>query len=355
MNEVAECPVSSGGQRQQMESFRSDIRAESLAPLWDVLSQLVTPTPRSSVQAHLWHFDTVRTHLMRAGELITAEQAERRVLVLENPGLPGKSCITSSLYAGIQLVLPGETAPCHRHSQSALRFVLEGNGGYTIVDGEPIAMAPFDLVLTPNDCWHDHANPTDKPMIWLDGLDLPTVTLFDASFGEKLPEASSPRERPEGDALRRFGRNLAPLGGGSHSAAKRRNVMFHYPHAEWLASLKSIASVDEPDPHFGYALEFTNPVDGGPLMDTIAAHVRLLPKGFHTKERRATDGTVFAVVAGTGTATIEGADMPLGPRDIFVVPSWKALTLKADDELVLFGYSDRSAQQKLGLFREQLA
>lgn len=337
-----------------MDIFRNDIRNEHLAPLWDVLAQLVTPTPKSPVQAHRWNYEVIRNHLIRAGDLITAEEAERRVLVLENPGLPGKSCITSSLYAGVQLVLPGEIAPCHRHSQSALRFVLEGTGGHTTVDGEPIEMAPFDLVLTPNGHWHDHANPTDAPMIWLDGLDVPTVIAFDASFGEKYPEANHPITRPSGDSLSRFGRNMAPLT-EAHQQPSARNVLFHYRYEEWRASLGTIAAADAPNSHLGYALEFVNPIDGGPLMDTIAAHVRLMPAAFETKPRRSTDATIFVVVSGRGLAIIEGNPTQLAPRDIFVVPSWHELILNSSEELVLFGFSDRAAQQKLGLFREHLA
>lgn len=130
---------------------------------------------------------------MRAGDLISAEQAERRVLILENPGLPGTSSVVPSLYAGLQLILPGEVAPCHCHTQCALRFVMEGSGAHTAVDGEKAIMHPFDLVLTPNWHWHDHGNSSSGPMIWLDGLDIPTVRHFEASFAKKLDAPRIPR------------------------------------------------------------------------------------------------------------------------------------------------------------------
>jgi gentisate 1,2-dioxygenase len=122
--------------------------------------------------------------MTEAGKLITAKEAERRVLILENPGLRGQSKVTTSLFAGIQMVIPGDVAPAHRHSQSALRFILEGKGAFTAVDGERTVMEPGDFVITPSMTWHDHGNETNEPMFWLDGLDIPMVQFFDASFAE---------------------------------------------------------------------------------------------------------------------------------------------------------------------------
>ena len=166
---------------------------------------------------------------MRAGTLISASQAERRVLILENPGLPGHSGITPSLYAGLQLILPGEIAPAHRHTQCALRFVIEGEGAYTSVDGEKAIMHPFDLVLTPGGQWHDHGNTTKMPMIWLDGLDIPTVRHFDASFAEKYAEDQFPQSVPAGDSLEVYGRNLRPLPRAHRGSPPRSSTAIPLP------------------------------------------------------------------------------------------------------------------------------
>src|SRR5579859_4221517 len=142
----------------EREAFYQRIGQKNLAPLWTSLNDLITPEPRSKcVPAH-WRFADVRAAMMEAGEIITAKEAERRVLVLENPGLRGQSKVTTDLYAGVQMVVPGDVAPAHRHSQSALRFVLEGQGAYTSVDGERTAMSPGDSVITPAWTWHDHSN-----------------------------------------------------------------------------------------------------------------------------------------------------------------------------------------------------
>ena len=140
----------------EREAFYKKIDGENLSALWNVLGDLVTPEPRSACQPHLWKFDAIRAYMNEAGNLITAKEAERRVLVLENPGLRGQSKITTSLFAGVQMVVPGDVAPAHRHSQSALRFVLEGQGAFTSVDGERTAMSPGDFVITPSMTWHDH-------------------------------------------------------------------------------------------------------------------------------------------------------------------------------------------------------
>jgi gentisate 1,2-dioxygenase len=185
-------------QRSQLEALYAEMAPANLTPLWELLAGLVKPQPNSPAHVHRWNYDQARDYLMRAGDLISAEQAERRVLILENPGLEGQSAIVPSLYAGLQLILPGEIAPCHRHSQCALRFVMEGDGAFTALDGEKAIMRQYDLVLTPGGQWHDHGNTTDQPMIWLDGLDIPTVRLFDAQFAEHFDGKAFPKAPPPG-------------------------------------------------------------------------------------------------------------------------------------------------------------
>lgn len=345
----------SNEQSSQLQALYNEMAPAGLTPLWEVLAALVTPTPKSPVVAHRWVFDQARDYLMRAGDLISAAQAERRVLILENPGLPGASRITNSLYAGLQLILPGEVAPCHRHTQCALRFVMEGDGAYTAVDGEKAFMRPFDLILTPGGQWHDHANPTDRPMIWLDGLDIPTVSHFDASFSEKLGDDQHPETVPPGDTSSRYGHNLRPMRGTAADRRPAHQPLFHYPYADWRPALDRLAAAGEPDPHLGHALEFRNPADGGSIMPTISAHVRLLPKGSATRARRSTDASIYVVVEGSGQAWLDDQPMPLRPRDVIVVPSWTTLRFEAEDTLVMFGYSDRACQEKLNLYREENA
>src|ERR1700681_1860498 len=169
----------------ERQAFYDRIAPVNLAPLWEQLHSLVTPAPVPRCLPAIWRYRDVRPHLMQSGSLITAQEATRRVLMLMNPGLGGQASITGSLFAGLQLIMPGEVAPAHRHTQSALRFIIEGHGAYTAVDGERTAMQPGDFVITPSWTWHDHGNETKEPMVWLDGLDIQIVKLLSASFAEQ--------------------------------------------------------------------------------------------------------------------------------------------------------------------------
>ncbi|MCM5680040.1 gentisate 1,2-dioxygenase [Schlegelella sp. S2-27] len=321
-----------------------------MAPLWEVLSALVPPQPRSPAVAALWRYAELRRHVLEAGRLLTAEEAERRVLILENPGLRGQSCVTRSLYAGLQLILPGEVAPAHRHTQSALRLVLDGEGAYTAVDGERTTMHRGDFIVTPAWTWHDHGNPGDQPVVWLDGLDIPMVRFFDAGFAEKNAQSAPPPSRPEGDALARYGANMVPIDYAPKPTEATR--VFVYPFERTRASLKAISG-GVPDPHHGFKLRYVNPATGASPMPTIGACAQWLPAGFETRPLRSTDGTVHVCLQGHGEVKVGEQSWRLQENDVFVVPSWHDLQLRADGDSLLFSFSDRPAQQALGLWREQ--
>jgi len=334
----------------ELKALYQRLSAKHTAPLWEVLGELVTPQPKAGCAAAMWRYDEVRALLMDAGALISAQDAERRVLALQNPSARGLPQITPTLFAGVQLVMPGETAPTHRHSASALRFVLEsGEGAYTAVDGERTTMRAGDFILTPSWTYHDHGNPSDKPAIWLDGLDIPMVNLFSASFAEHHPEEIQPVMRPEGDALSRYGAALMPV----DFTPERRSPLLSYPYARSRETLDRLHRNGPVHAVHGIKMQYVNPATGGYPMPTIAAFLQLLPKGFETKSYRSTDATVFCAAEGRGTSRVGDESFTWGPRDVFVVPSWMPVTHSATDEAVLFSFSDRPAQKSLGLWREQ--
>jgi gentisate 1,2-dioxygenase len=336
--------------REQRREYYQRIDGHNLTPLWEVLGALVPPSPRTPVAPAHWRYADIRQHVMEAGRLITAAEAERRVLILENPALRGQSSITQSLYAGLQLILPGEVAPAHRHSQSALRLVLDGEGAYTAVDGERTTMRRGDFIITPSWTFHDHGNLGDQPVVWLDGLDIPTVRFFDAGFAEHSKDASQVAVRPEGDALARYGNNMLPV--DFHQTSCEPTKVFVYPFVKTRESLLSISKTAV-DPHFGYKLRFVNPATGASPMPTIGAFAQRLEAGFETKPYRSTDGTVYVCLEGEGTADIGGQTYHFIENDVFVVPPWHTLRLQANSDTMLFSYSDRPIQQALGLWREE--
>src|SRR6266478_6385818 len=323
---------------------------KNMAPLWEVMRNFVTPEPVSpAVPAH-WRYVEVRPLLFEAGAMISAEQAERRVLVLENPGLPHQSSITHSLYAGIQLVMPGEIAAQHRHSQAALRFILEGNGATTTVDGERFEMYPGDLVLTPSWQWHDHQNETNEPIVWMDGLDIALVALLDASFSQNSNRKEQEVTQAKDTSRARYGANLLPI---DDAPVSLNSPLMRYPYVEAKKSLEHLRAHSEWDPCHGIRMRYAHPQTGDWAMPTMGQVIQLVPKGFATAPYRATDGTIFAVAEGAGTAMIGDETFTVTQKDVFVAPPWAWRKFKSDGDLTLFSFSDRPVQEKLGLWRQE--
>src|SRR6201981_3743664 len=311
----------------ERQAFYDEIAPANLAPLWEQLHSLVTPAPVPKCLPTVWHYRDIRPFLMQSGSLISAQEATRRVLMLMNPGLGGQASITGSLFAGLQLIMPGEIAPAHRHTQSALRFIIEGHGAYTAVDGERTAMEPGDFVITPSWTWHDHGNETDEPMVWLDGRALPIVTLPAASFAEQAPAEVQAVTRPEGDSAARFGNNLVPV---DWRPEVKTSPVFNYPYARTREALETLSRNGDPDPYHGHKMRYVNPASGDYAMPTIGTFIQLLPRGFSTGPYRSTDGTVYVAVEGSGESRIGGHVFRWRPRDIFVVPSWLPVSHRAE-------------------------
>lgn len=333
------------------QAFYDKIEPHSLKPLWEVLKNIIPPEPAAKAVPQIWRYPEIRPFLVESGGLLTAEEAERRVLVFENPSYPGQSRTTASLYAGIQVIMPGETAPAHRHTPSALRFVIEGQKGFTAVGGERTTMREGDLVITPPWAWHDHGNEGDSPVTWLDGLDIPMLGYFESVFMEGYNDSRHETTRPEGDALARYGAGMTPI--DAVSPYGQTSPIFNYPYERSREALAAIARAGAPDPHTGHTLKYTNPLDGGWAMPTMATWLTLLPKGFETTAIRSTDSMVMHVAEGEGEADIGGERFTFGPKDTLAIPGWKWRSFKATSEACLFFFSDRVVHEKLGFFREE--
>jgi len=335
---------------QELKQFYEQLRVQNVTPAW--IAGGVTVEPRSKAVGHVWHWRDVRPHAMRAAELVGTEQAERRVLRLTNPELPGVSA-SNTLVANIQIVMPGEIARAHRHSASALRLIIEGQGGYTVVNGDRIPMHPGDLVLTPNWTWHDHANDTEAPMIWLDGLDTPLVRMLEAGFYEEFGQERQPIGAGPDPSVAKYGAGgLRPA--WEAGTAARYSPLWHYPLSQARAALERLAAEDSGSPFDGVILEYTNPLTGGSAMPTIACYIQLLHPGQHTQAHRHTCCTNYHVIEGSGHSIVGGQRLDWEDKDVFTIPTW-TLHEHANTgtrPALLFSFSDAPVMKALDLYRE---
>jgi gentisate 1,2-dioxygenase len=332
------------------QAYYDKISTYHMAPLWEKLKDLVPQEPVTKCVPALWRFAEAKALILEAGDLITAKEAERRVLVLENPGLRGQSRITNSLFAGLQMIIPGEVAPVHRHTASAIRLVLDGEGAYTAVEGEKATMSPGDFVLTPNWAPHDHGNPSAKPMIWLDVLDMPTINFYETGFSEHFETEMQPTGRQDGHSLALYGSGVLPDGAPVHL---KRSPVINYTYARTRPLLERMKAGGDIDRRHGARVRYANPLNGGWALPTMGAHLALLPHNFQGEHYRATDGTIFVCVEGEGATMIDGVAFEWRQNDVFVVPPWKRYAHRAAKESVLFSISDRPAQEALGIWREE--
>src|SRR5919198_10432 len=306
----------------EREAFYGELPQFGMKPLWAVLSEALTPEPRVRSVPYVWRWRDVRPRMLRAGELVTAEEAERRVLMLVNPGLDGRPAATATLFAGIQLILPGEVARTHHHTPTAVRFIIEGEAGYSTVSGEKSVMQKGDFLTTPIWTWHDHGNEGSEPVMWLDGLDIPLITNLDAVFYEELRDATGQDVQPVNkaldDSLARWGANMRP--------AWQRPSATYTPvlNYRWDTSRGALHALreDKGSPFDGIILEYINPHTGGPALPTMSAYLQLLRAGEHTKTHRHVASTVYHAAEGGGFSIIAGQRFDWAEGDTVVVPAW---------------------------------
>src|SRR5258708_7255678 len=255
------------------QAYYDKISDHDMAPAWEKLRQLIGSEPKTECAPAIWRFRDVKTLVLESAELISAQEAERRVLVLENPGLRGKSRITQTLFAGLQLIMPGETAAGHRHTASAIRFIVDGKGAHTSVEGERIYMSAGDFGLTPNWTAHDHGNTSDKPMIWLNVLDLPIINFFETMFAEHLDDGVQLASRRDGDSMAFYGSGVLP---DRPPGTFKCSPVINYTYARIRPILERLRQAGDVDKRHGARVRYANPVTGGWVMPTMGAQLALL-------------------------------------------------------------------------------
>lgn len=332
------------------DEFCGALAAKDLQPLWTQAGRLMPPEPLPSTIAWLWKWTTLLPLAERAGQLITIERGgDRRVLALANPGLGGMPYTSSTLWGAIQYLGPGETAPAHRHTPSALRFVLEGDGVWTTVQGDALDMSAGDLILTPKWTWHDHTNTSELSMTWFDGLDLPLVAALEAIFFENHPDRMQVVEGTHNRSEQIFGgRGTRPL---DTPALPDHSPLLVY---RWKDTDASLTALLESRNAQTASLEFVNPSNGRSAMPTLGCEMHRVLPGERTRTQRKTGSSIYVVFRGTGCSVIDGQRFEWGPGDIFVTPSWALVDHLALETADLFAVSDRPVLQALRLFREEI-
>lgn len=350
---------SATAQAKLAELYR-DLAAVGMTPLWTVRDDLMPSHPRPRAVPHRWRWSELYPLAARSAELVPVGRGgERRAFGLGNPGLPGDPYTTPTLWAAIQYLAPGESAPEHRHSQSAFRFVLQGEGVWTVVDADPVAMRRGDLLLTPGWRFHGHHNVAVEPMAWLDGLDIPFVAQNDQGFFELGPDRVSDTSTPARSRNERLwgGPGLTPVSAAGHQAASPL-LAYRWAHTD-AALAAQLELEDEGVPGVvspGHAaVRFTNPTTGDDALGTIRIEMHRLRAGAASRSTRTSASSVWQVFDGTGRVTMNGQLQPLAHGDVIAIPAWTELRLEADAGLDLFTFSDAPIFEKLGLLRTEVA
>ena len=344
----------------QLRALYEGFEAEHLMPLWAQVGDLMPMHPKPKAVPHVWKWSNLLPLAEKSGELVPVGRGgERRALGLANPGLGGNAYISPTLWAAVQYLGPRESAPEHRHAQNAFRFVVEGEGVWTVVDGDPVRMSRGDLLLTPGWRFHGHHNISDQPMAWIDGLDIPFCQQNDVGFFEFGPDKVSNQSTPKFSRGERLWCHpgLRPLSQLQDTASTPIGA-YRWEFTD-RALTEQLLLEDEGQPATiepGHAaIRYVNPTTGGDVMATMRCEFHRLRGGIKTAARRDVGSTVFQVFEGMGSVVLEGDEHPLEKGDIFVVPSWIQWSLQAESQFDLFRFSDAPVMERLNFARSEVS
>jgi gentisate 1,2-dioxygenase len=333
------------------DAFHQLIHQNHMYGLWEIASQM-TPHPRPEAVPYQWKWSLLKEVVKQSCTAVPVGD-ERRAMQLFNPGLSGQWATTNTLIAAVQVLLPGEVARAHRHSPAAIRFIIEGDGAYTAVEGEKVIMHPGDFILTPSWQWHDHGNETKETVVWMDGLDVPLTKALNAMFFEMHRDIKASHHKPVNGSQALYGHGkLAP------TWTKERPLFSPLMLYSWDQTMEALHALREHDasPYDGISLEYTHAQTGGPVLPTMSCRVQMVRKGERLKPKRVSGSSVFLVKQGKGRSVINGTPFDWEKNDIIALPSWAQhdYANTGSDDAILFSISDRPVIQALGLYREEL-
>ncbi|SDI54800.1 cupin domain-containing protein [Nonomuraea jiangxiensis] len=338
-----------------LDQLYKDFGEHNLIPLWTARDDLMPLTPQPAAVPYVWRWSDLYPLAQRSGDLVPVGRGgERRAIALANPGLPGLPYATPTLWAAIQYLGPREVAPSHHHTQTAFRFVIDGEGVWTNVEGDPVAMRRGDLLLTPSWAFHEHQNVSDSPMAWIDGLDIPLVHQLDAGFFEFGPDKLTVTETPDRSRNERLWAHpgLRPLGAPDQPSSPLMAYRWAHTDAALTAQLEL---ADEGHPtalgpgHAG--VRYSNPTTGGDALVTIRTEFHRLRAGARTEPSRIVGSAVWQVFEGEATVTLGQERFSVRKGDLFAVPSWCEFALAAETQVDLFRFSDEPVYDALGFTR----
>ena len=338
-----------------LKAYYKDLEKYEAAALWTVANKIEPWEPKSSSVPVLWRYETLREPVLRSIDLVAPEKAGRRVIYLNNPGRQDVAAACGWLYSGLQVMKPGEVASAHMHSASALRFIMEGKGAYTIVDGHKMTLGENDFVLTPNGSWHEHGiEASGTECIWQDGLDIPLVNCLEANFYAVHPDLKQKVSYAVDDATLSWG---APgLQPALQDWQKPYSPLLKYEWGPTYEALSKFSKATDGSPFDGVLMNYVNPQTGGPVMQTIGASMQMLRPGEKTRAHRHTGSFIYQCAKGAGYSIIGGKRFDWKQRDIFCVPAWafhEHANASSSEDACLFCFNDLPVMNALGLYREE--
>ena len=326
------------------------LRRRQLSGLWRLNREDRPLDPQTAVQPHLWKWADVYDSLLQARDRIGIHKGgtERRTIRLVNPGMEKTEMTSHTMLFSFQLIQPGEVAPAHRHTMAAIRFILQGQGAYTTVDGHKMVMEEGDLILTPQWTWHEHAHEGKEPMVWIDGLDVPFVHSLQVISLEPYREKRFPVKSSS---------DQSPVYGMTRPVAGQETPPppLHYRWRDTYPNLQRLAE-GTPHPFEGAALDYVNPLTGGPTLPTLCCRMQMLRPGIRTKVHRHTSTSIYHAFRGSGTTVINGESFHWEKGDTFVVPLWswhEHANRSAKEDAILFSMHDEPVLKAFGLYREE--
>lgn len=335
---------------KSLQQFDEELEVANLRGQWiyDEMLENVVGGPAPAGVPFMWRWNDVYNKLLQSFDVVAESLTARRHLSFINPGARGT---THTMNMGMQMLKPGEIAWSHRHTMSALRFVVKGGPGLvTVVDGEACPMDNYDLVLTPSWTWHDHENATADNVVWLDALDIGLVLALNVPFYESFGDKRQPQRTSAGEYLSARTGIVRPV----WERTKEVNLPYRYPWRQVEAELRLMAD-QKGSPHDGIVLRYANPVTGGPTLPTMDCWVQLLRAGEETEPHRHTSSAMYFVIRGEGITVADDLEMQWGPHDSFVVPNWSThhFINRSHEDAVLFSVNDIPTMRALNLYYEE--